>query len=59
MAGLTADICRFRAARSALNLGYDVLVVVEESDDGPGSIGDTGRSAAADAEGPAFLAREK
>ena len=29
MAGLTTDICLFWAARSALNLGYDVLVVAD------------------------------
>ncbi len=29
MAGLTTDICLFWAARSALNLGYDVLVIAD------------------------------
>ncbi len=29
IAGLTTDICLFWAARSALNLGYDVLVVAD------------------------------
>ena len=29
MAGLTTDICLFWAARSALRLGYDVLVVAD------------------------------
>ena len=29
MAGLTTDICLFWAARSAMRLGYDVLVVAD------------------------------
>ncbi len=59
MAGLTTNICLFWAARSTLNLGYDVLFVAEASDDAPGSIGDTGRITAEDREGRTFLAREK